>query len=57
MLEYAKIWLALKTDKSAVTALEYGLIAAVIIGVCVGGFTLLGGGIDTKLTALNSSLN
>jgi pilus assembly protein Flp/PilA len=57
MLQYVKTWLELKTDKRAVTALEYGLIAAVIIGVCVGGFTLLGSGISTQLTTLNSSLN
>ena len=39
MYEYLKTWLELKTDRRAVTALEYGLIAAVIIAVCARRFT------------------
>ena len=30
MIEYLKTWLELKVDRRAVTALEYGLIAALI---------------------------
>jgi hypothetical protein len=31
MIDYLKIWLELKTDRCAVTALEYALIAGVIV--------------------------
>jgi len=42
MIEYAKTWLSLKTDKRAVTALEYGLIAALIAVVIIASVTALG---------------
>ena len=42
MIEYIKAWLALKTDRRAVTALEYGLIAALIAVVIIGAVTTLG---------------
>jgi len=42
MLEYAKTWLALRTDRRAVTALEYGLIAALIAVVIITALTTLG---------------
>ena len=38
MFEYIKTWLELKTDKRAVTALEYGLIAAAVVAVGLVGF-------------------
>jgi pilus assembly protein Flp/PilA len=50
MLEYLKTIRQLKSDKSAVTALEYGLIAAVIIVVCAGAFATVG-------TDLHNTLN
>ena len=53
MYDYIKTWIALKTDTRAVTALEYGLIAAVIAGVVVVGYTTLGTTISTTLTTLN----
>jgi pilus assembly protein Flp/PilA len=42
MFEYLMIWTRLKTDRRAVTALEYGLIAALIAGVIVTAVTLIG---------------
>lgn len=42
MYEYLKTWLELKTDKRAVTALEYGLIAALIAAVIIVALTTLG---------------
>jgi Flp pilus assembly pilin Flp len=53
MLEYLKTFRQLKTDKRAVTALEYGLIAAVIIVVCAGAFATVGS--DLKATLGNVS--
>jgi pilus assembly protein Flp/PilA len=49
MLEYLNTILLLKTDKRAVTALEYGLIAAVIIVVCAGAFATIGADVNTTL--------
>ena len=55
MLSYLKTWLALKTDRRAVTALEYGLIAALIALGISGAVTALAGGLSgtfAKITAL-----
>jgi pilus assembly protein Flp/PilA len=52
MFEYLMIWTRLKTDRRAVTALEYGLIAALIAGVIVTAVTLVGTTLTTKFTAL-----
>jgi pilus assembly protein Flp/PilA len=56
MIEFLKIWLELKTDRRAVTMLEYGLIAALIAAVCVGAVTSLGTGINAKFTAIAGSI-
>jgi pilus assembly protein Flp/PilA len=42
MIEYAKTWLELKVDRRAVTALEYGLIAALIAVVIITAVTTVG---------------
>ena len=47
MIEFIKTWLELKVDRRAVTALEYGLIAALIAVVIIGAVSAVG----TKLTA------
>jgi pilus assembly protein Flp/PilA len=52
MFEYIVAWTQLKTDRRGVTALEYGLIAALIAGVIVTAVTLLG----TNLTATFNTL-
>ena len=49
MFSYLKTWLELKTDRRAVTALEYGLIAAVLGAVIVTAFTSLGTGLTTAI--------
>jgi pilus assembly protein Flp/PilA len=56
MLEFLKIWLELKTDRRAVTMLEYGLIAALIAAVCVGAVTTLGTSIQGKFSAIATSI-
>ncbi len=43
-------------DRKGVTALEYGVIAAAIIAVCIAIFNTIGGKILTKLTDINSKL-
>ena len=52
MIEFIKAWVELKTDKRAVTALEYALIAAVIAAVMVGGATTLGTNINSQFSTL-----
>lgn len=42
MTKIVKGWLGLKSDKRGVTALEYGLIAAVVAVVMVAGASQLG---------------
>ena len=56
MIEYLKTWLALKTDKRAVTALEYGLIAAVIVGTIAVGFGVLASDLSNKFNDIGGSL-
>ncbi len=53
MYEYVKTWLELNTDKRAVTALEYGLIAAAVVVVGLAAFS----GIGTKLATTVGSIN
>jgi pilus assembly protein Flp/PilA len=50
-------WLRLKTDRRAVTALEYGLIAALIAGVLITSVTLLGTDIAAKFTAIAGKIS
>jgi pilus assembly protein Flp/PilA len=52
MIEFLTTWIELKTDKRAVTALEYGLIAAVVGAVMAVGATTFGTSLSTKFSAL-----
>jgi Flp pilus assembly pilin Flp len=56
MIEYAKTWLELKLDRRAVTALEYGLIAGVIVATITVGFSLLANSLSTKFSTIGTSL-
>lgn len=56
MYAYIKTWLALKTDKRAVTALEYGLIAATVVVVGMAAFSGIGTNLSTKFTAVKGML-
>lgn len=47
---------ALKQDKRGVTALEYGLIAAIMSVVIITGFTALSGGLTATLARITKSL-
>ena len=48
--------LRMQRDTRGVTALEYGLIAAVMGALIVIAFTTLGGDLDTAFTAIGSLL-
>ncbi|HEY7576444.1 MAG TPA: Flp family type IVb pilin [Acetobacteraceae bacterium] len=52
MIEYMKTWLELKTDRRAVTALEYALIAGVIVATVLVGFQSLANHLSTKLNGI-----
>ena len=56
MIEYLKAWVELKTDKRAVTALEYALIAALIAGVMVTSVTSIGSNLSSKFTTLAGNI-
>ena len=56
MIAFIKTWLELKADRRAVTALEYGLIAAVVAAVMVVGAGTLGTNLSSKFTALAGQL-
>jgi pilus assembly protein Flp/PilA len=57
MYAYLKLWLALKTDRRAVTALEYGLIAALIAGVIITAVTTLGTNISQVFTKIGTDIS
>jgi len=56
MILYVTTWLQLKMDRRAVTALEYGLIAGVIVATITIGFKLLATSASSKFSALGQSL-
>jgi pilus assembly protein Flp/PilA len=53
---YLLTWLQLKVDRRAVTALEYGLIAGVIVAVILVGFTSLANSLSSKFASVGRSL-
>ena len=56
MLQYATIWLRLKADRRAVTALEYGLIAGVIVATIAVGFALLANDLSQQFENIGASV-
>jgi pilus assembly protein Flp/PilA len=46
----------LKADRKGVTALEYGVIAAVLVVAVAAGIGTIGGGLATKLTAISTAI-
>jgi pilus assembly protein Flp/PilA len=45
-----------RTDQRAVTAMEYGLIAALIAVVIIGALTTLGSNLSSRFTAIASAI-
>ena len=56
MFNIATAWLLMKRDTRGVTALEYGLIAAVMGGLIVIAFTSLGTNMGTAFTTIGGVL-
>ena len=57
MYDYVKTWLELKTDRRAVTALEYGLIAALIAAAVMGTVQTLGTKISSTFSGIAATVN
>lgn len=57
LIEYLKAWLVLKTDRRAVTALEYALIAAVLVATVFVGFGFLGTAMMKGFENMANSVN
>jgi len=56
LLGYAKLWLRLGADRQAVTALEYGLIAGVIVATIMFGFTLLADDLSQQFQSVGNTV-
>jgi pilus assembly protein Flp/PilA len=56
MFAYLMIWTQLQADRRAVTALEYGLIAALIAGVVVTAVVLVGTGLTGTFSSVAAVL-
>ena len=56
MIEYMKSWLELKVDRRAVTALEYGLIAALIAVAIAATVTTVGTKLNTAFSTISTKL-
>jgi pilus assembly protein Flp/PilA len=56
MIEHLKMWTQLKSDRRGVTAMEYGIIAALIITVVVAAMALLGPQIASTFAGIGSAL-
>lgn len=56
MLRFFNSFRVLKADRRGVTALEYGLIAAVMGALIVAAITTLGGDLKTAFTSIGTEL-
>lgn len=52
MYVFFKTWFTIKADRRAVTALECGLIAAVIAGIAVVGISAIENSLDSQIIVL-----
>jgi pilus assembly protein Flp/PilA len=56
MIELLRMWLALRSDRRGVTAIEYGLIAALIAAVIVTILTAVGTDLTAVFTTIDTAL-
>ncbi len=52
-----KVFARFVKDESGATAIEYGLIAALIAVVCIGIWTQIGTNLVARFTAVNTALS
>jgi len=56
LITFIKAYKSLRHDEEGVTAIEYGLIAALIAVVIIGGVTLVGTSISAIFAAVAAAL-
>jgi Flp pilus assembly pilin Flp len=56
MTQIATILIALQANRRAVTALEYGLLAGVIVATIAVGFASLANALSSQFTSIGGSL-
>jgi pilus assembly protein Flp/PilA len=56
MLTYLQTWISLRNDRRAVTALEYGLVAAILVGTVALGFGALSNSLSGSFVNIGTSL-
>jgi Flp pilus assembly pilin Flp len=56
MIDYVTAMFQLTIDRRAVTALEYGLIAGVIVATIMTGFHVLATSLSAKFSTIGGSL-
>jgi len=52
-----QLFAKLQTNTDGATAIEYGLIAALVSVASIGALSLMGGSLDTMFTAVSGQLN
>ncbi len=57
MREYLKTGPELKTDKRAVTMMEYGLVAALIVVFCITIVTTFAGNVTTMVNTVSGKID
>jgi pilus assembly protein Flp/PilA len=56
MFDYARTWLGFRLDKRGVTAMEYGLIAALVAVVIITGVTAVGTQLEALFVKISTTL-
>ncbi len=56
MMVCIRSWIAFRQDKRGITALEYGILAAIIAPLLVGASVTLSGGMTATLTMIAGHL-
>ncbi len=56
MVVYLSTWLALSADRRAVTFVEYGVIAGVIVVVLMAGFGIPGANLSARFSSIGTSI-
>ncbi|MBF0246683.1 MAG: Flp family type IVb pilin [Alphaproteobacteria bacterium] len=57
MAKFSNLLNRFKSDESGATAIEYGLIAALIAVVIITALTFMGSSLEAKFAEVNSGLN
>jgi len=56
MLNYVSVWAGLSLDRRAVTALEYAIIAGVLVATILIGFDVLANDVSNRFSNVASGL-